>query len=187
MRKGRRQDAGFTLVEIMMVVTIIGILSTVAIPTLQRLTLRSKKAERPLVVGRIKAAILDYYLVTGSAAPPNSGGVVVANWNPAWPPTSLKRPMHLNDPSWNVYFSVGRAQSSTLSQEIEGRLYYSYLFIVFDQPGAFSQIIILAEGDLDGDGMRAQKQYWWNRTAGNYELGGEWPDPRWDGTDDHIF
>ena len=52
---------GFTLVEIMMVVIIIGILAVLAIPRYQKYTLESKLSEVAVAVGEIKTGMEKYY------------------------------------------------------------------------------------------------------------------------------
>ena len=52
---------GFTLVEIMMVVIIIGILAVLAIPRYQKYTLESKLSEVAVAVGEIKTGMSKYY------------------------------------------------------------------------------------------------------------------------------
>jgi len=52
---------GFTLVEIMMVVIIIGILAVLAIPRYQKYTLESKLSEVAVAVGEIKTGVAKYY------------------------------------------------------------------------------------------------------------------------------
>lgn len=52
---------GFTLVEIMMVVIIIGILAVLAIPRYQKYTLESKLSEVHIAVGEIKTGMEKYY------------------------------------------------------------------------------------------------------------------------------
>ncbi|MBY0370262.1 prepilin-type N-terminal cleavage/methylation domain-containing protein, partial [bacterium] len=48
LRKGRR---GFTLVELLIVVAIIGVLSTIGVPTFKRMIQKSKKAEAKVGLG----------------------------------------------------------------------------------------------------------------------------------------
>ena len=52
---------GFTLVEIMMVVIIIGILAVLAIPRYEKYTLESKLSEVAVAVGEIKTGMEKYY------------------------------------------------------------------------------------------------------------------------------
>ena len=52
---------GFTLVEIMMVVIIIGILAVLAIPRYEKYTLESKLSEVSVAVGEVKTGMEKYY------------------------------------------------------------------------------------------------------------------------------
>lgn len=168
-----RSCRGFTLIEIMVVVAIIAILGSVAMPTFQRTVVRTKAAERAAIMLRVKQAIQDHYLRTGSAGP--EGAVVVSGWNPPLPAQNLKRAMSTADPVWNTYFSVFGGGSS-LPVEVEGGVYYSYLFIITEINGA-STIDVISAGDLDGDGIASVKHLQWTRNAGVYQQSFENPLP----------
>jgi len=57
---------GFTLIELMIVVAIIGILASIAIPSYQHYTIRAQVAEALLLIDEIKPSIRDYYKDRGT-------------------------------------------------------------------------------------------------------------------------
>ena len=57
---------GFTLIELMIVVAIIGILAAVALPAYQDYTARSQMAEAIAVAGALKTSITEFYAATGT-------------------------------------------------------------------------------------------------------------------------
>jgi prepilin-type N-terminal cleavage/methylation domain-containing protein len=61
MMKTRKKSGGFTLVELMIVVAIIGILAAVAIPAFTRYVKKSRTAEAVLHLGKEWAGSLTYY------------------------------------------------------------------------------------------------------------------------------
>jgi type IV pilus assembly protein PilA len=68
-----RIAAGFTLIELMIVVAIIGILAAVALPAYQDYTIRSKMSEVILAMAACRTSIAEVYQTGGS--PPGAG-----NW-----------------------------------------------------------------------------------------------------------
>lgn len=65
---------GFTLIELMITVAIVGILSVIALPAYQDYTLRSQVSESLELVGGLQADIQEYYAQNGSL-PPNNWAV----------------------------------------------------------------------------------------------------------------
>ena len=61
-----KKSAGFTLVELMIVVAIIGILGAIAIPAYQDFTVRSKVTEMISGAGACKTSVSEYYQVQGA-------------------------------------------------------------------------------------------------------------------------
>ncbi|MGH8287757.1 MAG: pilin [Steroidobacteraceae bacterium] len=59
---------GFTLIELMIVVAIIGILAAIAIPAYQDYTIRAQVSEGSSLIGGVETAFDEYYANTGTAA-----------------------------------------------------------------------------------------------------------------------
>lgn len=66
MQKMKNGQAGFTLIELMIVVAIIGILAAVAIPAYQDYTIRAKVTEAMSIASQAKTAVSEYYISQGS-------------------------------------------------------------------------------------------------------------------------
>ncbi|WP_299582728.1 pilin [uncultured Microbulbifer sp.] len=60
-----KKQQGFTLIELMIVVAIIGILAAVALPAYQDYTIRSKMSEVILQAGAHKNSVVEYYQSQG--------------------------------------------------------------------------------------------------------------------------
>lgn len=70
----RRLQQGFTLIELMIVVAIIGILAAVALPAYQDYTVRSKMSEVILAMSACRTSITEVYQTGGSAPGANAWG-----------------------------------------------------------------------------------------------------------------
>ncbi len=78
-----RQQKGFTLIELMIVVAIIGILAAIAIPAYQDYTVRAKVTEGLSLASAAKVAVAEGFIANGAA-----GVTAAANaWNAAFAPT----------------------------------------------------------------------------------------------------
>ena len=76
----RKNQGGFTLVELMIVVIIVGILAAVAIPMYQGATERAKASEAVAALGTIRGALRVYYAEHGTYVNTNfATGAVVTN------------------------------------------------------------------------------------------------------------
>lgn len=78
MTKAQRQS-GFTLIELMIVVAIIGILAAIAIPAYQDYTIRAQVAEGLNMAAHAKAPIMDAFLNNGEAPANRSVAGMSAN------------------------------------------------------------------------------------------------------------
>jgi type IV pilus assembly protein PilA len=67
-----QRERGFTIIELMIVVTIVGIMSAIAIPSYQGYVTRAKISEGLTMSQPVKTAIADYFSLNGSFPPDNA-------------------------------------------------------------------------------------------------------------------
>ncbi len=127
-----KKNYGFTLIELMIVIAIIGILAAIAIPNFLSYQLRSKTAEARYSLGTIKTTSEAYrsehdtYVVCGSN-PGNIPGVSKSGW------------------------VTPNGDFDLIGFTPAGSVYYSYS-VIAGGSGIATSFIALAESDLDADG-----------------------------------
>mgnify|MGYP000879995346 CR=1 FL=1 len=161
MTRNSQRNAGYTLVELMMVVVIIGVLAATAIPSFRRQVLRSRAAESIAMLGQIRMRQEAYRSEFGQYFGTTT---FTANW-----PTST--PSDENVP-W------GNAASSPLALlgvSPDGPVYFRYRVMAgYDNapaaqyPAGYPDwwYVAQATGDIDGDGTT----YFVEAIAGRAEL-----------------
>jgi type IV pilus assembly protein PilA len=65
----RRSQAGFTFIDLMAVIVIIGLLTTIAMPNIKNYSARAKVSEAVIALTSCRATVTDVYLSGGSALP----------------------------------------------------------------------------------------------------------------------
>ena len=151
----RKSNAGFTLIELMIVVAIIGILSAIAIPNFIRFQLRSKWGEAKLNLGAIRTAEGSYFGEFGSYIEINGSEPQATGLDPTAPGSTKRR--------WSPCPALTTMASSgycIMGFAPEGPTYYDY-GVTSDGPGnaaltpgnVASEYFADALSDIDGDGV----------------------------------
>jgi prepilin-type N-terminal cleavage/methylation domain-containing protein len=143
-RSMKRLMAGFTLVELMIVVVILGILAAVAIPAFTRYVKRSKTSEATGNIAKIYQGQLSYY--QGNLERGGSSFVNATSFTPNATPGSAKFPPNLA--AWN-----GSAQWASIGFSLDTAHYYAY-----QSPGDTATYTVNAIGNLDADATQSTFQ-----------------------------
>ena len=127
MRKSMKGEKGFTLIELMIVVAIIGILAAIAIPNFLNYQRRAKTAEARTNLGAIRTSQESYASTADE--------YVAAATNPNGNIQSTKRQWTSNVAGW---IDIGF--------EPKGDIYFAY-----SCSGSTVNFVATAQGDLDDD------------------------------------
>jgi type IV pilus assembly protein PilA len=74
----KKEQQGFTLIELMIVVAIIGILAAIAVPAYQRYTLRAQVAEGLNLTAPLKTAVSEFHDTNGAFPTDNTDASLAA-------------------------------------------------------------------------------------------------------------
>ena len=129
----RRNKRGFTLIELMIVVAIIGILAAIAIPNFLRFQLRARSSEGKTNIGALRTAQESFRAEFGSYRS--------ANAVPTGTVSATKQVFSDTDDSKGGYTATG--------WEPEGRVFFSYAMAA---NAAGTNYTVDAVADIDGDG-----------------------------------
>ena len=146
MKKLHVRKGGFTLIELMIVVAIIGILAAIAIPNFLRFQLKAKSSEGKTNLAAIRTSEQSFYSEYGRYV--SSTGL-----GPTAYPGSSKTGF------------VATTGFTTLGWSPEGQVYFMYSVASSDGTG----MLITADADIDANGVR---QAWGYRTVATATVAG---------------
>lgn len=157
-----RRSRGFTLIELMMVVAIIGLLSSMGLPAFRGYLYRTKRTERELFSTRIRQSVTEAFESNNGRFPIVSGTTssLTATANPpfATTPGGLAKAWIPTEPGWD-----------RVSFEPTSKVYFSYAVSALSAgPNGRPQVVVTTVGDLDGNGVLSQCVDTWEKISGSW-------------------
>lgn len=158
MRQAKRRSGGFTLIELMVAVALIGILSATAIASFRLYNLRSKRSEAYSNLAALRTTQLAHFH--------EAGGYIDADSSPGLPgyPCADKANWPAGGGSFAVVPGTG---FDLLGWTPEGPTYFDYDTNAINVSPNGPYFTAAAYGDTDGDGFISVFLYVQPDTAGN--------------------
>jgi prepilin-type N-terminal cleavage/methylation domain-containing protein len=150
----KRSRAGFTLIELMVVVGILGVLSAIAVPSFIAIVRRSKTAETAVVLNAMFKSAASYYASERAAQSQTAtlaGHCTINDAGPSPDSASAYKQPFVADPNFTA-----------IGFTIADQVYYSYTIWAHgtagcDHPANSDTLYTFeAKGDLDGDGITSR-------------------------------
>ena len=120
-RSQRRKQKGFTLIELMIVVAIIGILAAIAIPQYQSYVARSQVSEAISLAGSVKTAIAEYYQAESAWPVSNAKAGVAATISGTYVASVVISNTTANDSSTPSVITITMGSAAPTSTDIQGK------------------------------------------------------------------
>lgn len=160
---------GFTLVELMIVVAIIGILSSIAIPSFTNYLRRSKAAEAPMNMNAIYNSVMAYGAAGEQRYP-------IPVQNSPWTPSQTCSGWAGGKCIPLQYYNNGSSWENSMWPQLDFRLtephYYGYHYNYNGLGDGGWAFHVYVDGDIDGDGTTARyvrRAQWRNSSLYSYE------------------
>jgi type IV pilus assembly protein PilA len=151
----RKRNEGFTLIELMIVVAIIGILAAIAIPNFLRFQLKSKSSEGKVNLAAIRTAEESYFAEYGTY-------IAAAQSNPVWVPASRSQKDIFNE------VACPGCDFNTIGWSPEGNVFFNYAVTLAPTPTGYTAD---AQADIDNDGVFQSWGYVHPDSGGNASAG----------------
>ncbi|MFP6607127.1 MAG: prepilin-type N-terminal cleavage/methylation domain-containing protein [Myxococcota bacterium] len=128
------RNKGFTLIELMIVVAIIGILAAIAIPNFLRFQLKARSSEGKTNLAAIRTAEESYFAEYG-----------------LYVSSDLSPPTHARNVKTNYTHAVSNLGFDQVGWEPEGDVYFTYSAGISSDTAGF---LASAAADIDSDGVQ---------------------------------